>query len=453
MGQNNDFLIEELLKKAYFIAREIKETERIKCVSHYDCDGISSAVIAKKALERSKKEFEIQFVNEIDENLIKNLKNNDHDLIIFLDIGSGYLELLETLNKKIIVADHHFPSKANTKILHLNPCEFGIDGGKYISGAGVSYLLFRMLSTENRDLVPFALIGATGDLQKEDEEFLGLNKSLIQDAENLGLIKRKKGLKIFGRNAKSITTALAYTTEPYIPGLTGNESRAVKFLSELNIPIKNGPKLRTLNDLNFEEERKIADALATLGCDMRKLIGDIFLLKNGWEIGEFATVLNACGRLEKPWLGIEICLSGNMNLALEILREYSRRISKYLDIASEKDLWLESRVCSILNAKDKIHENFIGTISSIKKRETQKAVIGLCYTQNGSIKISARNSEFLNSKGVFINELMKEICALCKGYGGGHKYAAGGKIPREQEDNFIRLVRDAFKRFEYEDVL
>lgn len=445
-------IILDLLGKAYLISKEIERARKIKCIAHYDCDGISSAVIASIALKRARKNFEIEFVREIESELVKRLKNNKEELLIFLDIGSGYLEILEEISSPVIVADHHQPSKNNTFIMHLNPCEFGIDGGKYISGAGVSYLLFRMLNPDNVDLIPYALIGAVGDLQKEDEEFLGLNKSLVEDAEKFGFIKRKKGLKIFGRNAKSLSAALAYTTDPYIPGITYNESRAVKFLSELDIPLKHGNKMRTLNDLSLEEERKIADGLAKLGCDMKKLIGDVFILKNGWEIGEFATVLNACGRLDNPELGVLLCLTWDMNLAHEVLKEYGRKISQYLEISSARDLWTEMSAVKILNAKDRINENFIGTIASIIKREDSRAVIGMCKTPDNHIKISGRNSDFLVGKGVFMNELLGEICALCNGYGGGHKYAGGGKIPCEQEEKFINLVTDALKRFEAPDL-
>ena len=80
---------------------EIEKAEKIAIVSHYDCDGLCSAKILSTALERKSKEIEIKIVKEISDKIAEEIKTLEKDLIIFSDIGSGYLSMLPK-EKKII---------------------------------------------------------------------------------------------------------------------------------------------------------------------------------------------------------------------------------------------------------------------------------------------------------------------------------------------------------------
>ncbi len=449
----------ELIELAQKVSNEFKTSKSVHCVSHYDCDGIASAAIVYKALKRENIPVKFTFVKEIGDKEVELIKTFEEPLILFTDIGSGQISNLEEIakTKKIIISDHHQPEK-ETKLIQLNPHLVGIDGGKDISGAGITYLLMKMIDSKNIDLLPFALIGATGDIQNDENGFLGLNRGFLEDAKRLGLLKTKKGLKIYGRGRKPIPQALTYTTEPYLPGITYNESGAVQFISELGIPLKVNGKWRTFQDLDLDEEKKIINGLLIRGYPAEELLGEILILDNGWEISEFSSMLNACGRLEKADVGLELCLTNNMEIANKLSKEYGRKIARYLNYVEQNiqnpEVIRQMDWVKVIIAKNKVHANMIGTITSILHRSNTlkcSVLIGTAYAENDSIKISGRSSQEALNKNFCINSILSEICSDCGGKAGGHKLAAGGRIPQENEEKFINLLNEVVKRFNLEE--
>ena len=69
---------------------------------------------------------------------------------------------------------------------------------------------------------------------KENNGFKSeLNNLILEDAINAGKLEIAIGLRTFGMQTRPINKVLEYTTDPYIPGVTGSESGAKKFLEEL----------------------------------------------------------------------------------------------------------------------------------------------------------------------------------------------------------------------------
>src|SRR5512137_2413222 len=64
-------------------------------VSHHDADGISSASIIGSALARAKTRFTVRIVEELREGVLDEISHLHPDVLIFSDIGSGYLELIK----------------------------------------------------------------------------------------------------------------------------------------------------------------------------------------------------------------------------------------------------------------------------------------------------------------------------------------------------------------------
>ncbi|MCJ7478974.1 MAG: DHH family phosphoesterase [Candidatus Nanohaloarchaeota archaeon QJJ-7] len=438
----------ELVRDADRASEELQSySGKVRVVAHYDCDGISSAVIAHELLDRSGIPFDISFVDELNREVLEEIvEESDEDLWLFVDIGSGQIEDLEELleDEKVFIADHHEPSEGSVDH-HLNPHLHGIDGGENISGAGVTYLLARTMAEDNQDLLQYALVGATGDIQKEDGKYLGLNESMMENAVDKGLVERKKGLKLYGRTRKSIIEAFKYTTDPYLPGITNNEPGAVQFLSEIGIDLRENGGWRSLDDLSPEEEREIVHGLITKGYDVEQLLGDIYMLDNGWEIREFSSLLNACGRMERPEDGIRICLENDFDLAENIKRDYGRKIGSYLsfleDNLGDSDVVQEFGNGAAIVAEDNIHSNMIGTITTIAQKSDilpRDVLVGLAWKDEEHTKISARAKDEVVENGLKMNELMEELSERFDGEGGGHEAAAGGKIPREKEGEFVQ---------------
>ena len=84
---------------------------------------------------------------------------------------------------------------------------------------------------------------------------------------------------------------------------------------------------------------------------------------------EFAVVLNSTGRMDRPSLGIAICM-GDRKAALEeankILEDYRKNINKYLGWVNEKpERMRELQNIYVIYGESFINEKIIGTVSSI----------------------------------------------------------------------------------------
>ena len=93
----------ELLKK--------HRNDEIKIISHLDADGISSAAIISKTLDREGIEHKVSItkLNKIADNI------DNSELTIFTDLGSGQLPVLrEVMEKDYIIIDHHIPQGERT---------------------------------------------------------------------------------------------------------------------------------------------------------------------------------------------------------------------------------------------------------------------------------------------------------------------------------------------------
>ena len=352
--------IESFLASAALGAKQILETVQhggfIHVFSHLDADGVAAAGIIGKTLFRLDSRFRVRVTQWIDEKIIGEIVADTPDLVILTDFGSGYLDLLKAKvpQFKVLVLDHHqIVGSPGINIIQVNPHLHGIDGATDVSGSGVAYFVAKAVNAQNVDLSPIALVGALGDMQdKYDQRKLGgLNEKILEDAVNANLIKVEKDLTFFGRETRPIHRTLANTTSPFIPDISGEEDKSLAFLASLDIKTKDGEKWRALRDLSDEEKKRLASALADhlmskgLHFEVANLIGNIYVLvrEEPWtplrDAREFAVVLNSTGRMDRPSLGIALCM-GDRGSALEeangVLDEYRKSINKYLGWVMEK---------------------------------------------------------------------------------------------------------------------
>ena len=144
----------------------------IKIISHYDTDGITSAAIFSRALQRLGLKFSLKIVKGLETEFIKSLPENH--ILIFLDLASNSLDELSKKNTEIFIFDHHeIISKIPKKITIVNPTL----SKKQICSAAICYLFAKTLSPKNKDLANLAVIGMVGDnhekdLSKEYDEIL-----------------------------------------------------------------------------------------------------------------------------------------------------------------------------------------------------------------------------------------------------------------------------------------
>jgi single-stranded-DNA-specific exonuclease len=468
--------IERFLASADKAAKVILETVEkdgfIHVFSHLDADGVAAAGVIGKALFRLDARFRVRVMQWVDEKIVNDIVAGKPALVILTDFGSGYLELLneKVPDVKVAILDHHqITAKVdNANFVQVNPHQVGLDGATDVSGSGVAYFVARAMNPKNVDLAPVALVGALGDMQDkyDQRKFCCLNELILNDAVNAGLIKVEKDLTFFGRETRPIHRTLATTTNPFIPGLSGEEDKALAFLASLNINIKQGERWRALRDLNEDEKKRLCSALADyllskgLHLEVANLIGNNYVLTKEEpntalrDAREFAVVLNSTGRMDRPSLGIAICM-GDRGAALEesnnILADYRKDINKYLGWVMEKpERMKELANIYVINGENFINEKIIGTVSSIIVAglpNSEKPLIAYANVEGeNAAKFSSRTTEAAIRKGVNLGEVMRLASEKHGGKGGGHNIAAGAQVPLEQIEGFVKTVDELVGR-------
>jgi len=448
------------------ISKHVGKGDSIHVTSHFDADGLAAAGIIGRALLRLGATFRLRVEKWIDEKILEEISADKPPLIIFADLGSGYLDLLNAKlhDQTAIILDHHEPIGEPSKTFtQVNPHLQGIDGSRDLSGAGVAYFVAKSLDQKNVDLACVAVIGALADLQDKHEKkkLGGVNEKIVEDAVSTGYLQVDTGLLFFGRETRPIHKALACTTNPFIPGISGEEDKSLAFLVSFGIMPKREDKWRALRDLSDEEKKNlfsgISDYLLSKGfpSDVAfNLIGNVYTLtkEEPWtplrDAREFAVLLNAAGRMDKPGLGVAICM-GDRGAALEqaneVLEEYRRAITKYLGWLNEKPGRIkELNNIYVVHGENFINENIIGTVSSILSTSLpnpEKPVIAFSIVPGEEVvKISARTLDILTSRGLNLGEIMRVGAEKFSGRGGGHDIAAGAQVPIANLDSFIKSV-------------
>lgn len=437
-------------------ANHFKKIEgHVRIISHLDCDGLSSASILAKAMINEDRPFNLSIIRSLNSDIIKELALEKYNIVIFSDLGSGSLKDINELliNKEVFILDHHLFEKINLNdnVHFINPVFYDREESE-ISGAGISYLFAKHLNIRNKELAYIAIIGATGDVQ-EKSGFSGLNEEILNDAKDK--IDIKKGLRMFGAQTRPIHKVLQYSTDPFIPGITGDEGAAIAFLRDLEIPIRSLEGPRKLIHLTTEEIRRLTTAiiLRRLGTEKnpdKDVIGDIYLLKDEEDesptkdIREFSTLLNACGRLGKPSLGIGVCLGckNSKVKALELLKDYKQEIINSLNwfyANRESDLVYERDGYVIINSEENIRDTLIGTISSMISRSNiykdGTILLSLANSLDDMIKVSIRITGYSND--IDLKSILEKIVKGLTNEVGGHAFAAGAIVPYDELSKFI----------------
>lgn len=472
----NDFF-SETKRAAEFLLESVGKGRNILVISHMDADGISAAGIIGRALFNAEAKFCIRIERWLDEKVLNEAcLHGENTLLVFTDMGSGYLNILGSRLKgrEAVILDHHQPiGKTNESFLHVNPHLFGIDGSREISSAGVTYFVAKFLEKRNINLAYLAVVGALGDLQdKFNERGLGgVNELIVKDAVESGFLSVETDFLFFGRETRPIHKALAYTANPYIPGISGEEDKSLAFLSELNIELKRNDRWRALRDLSQDEKRKLFSALHDylISRGFRsevamRLLGKVYVLikEEPWtplrDAREFALLLNATGRMEVSGLGVAICMGDRgkaFEEALKALDEYRQTITKYLRWLDENSNRIEEwENIYVLHGEKDIDERAISAISTILSTnlpKPNKPLIAYSFIPREKIlKISARTADSLAKTGLNLGEIIRVAAEKCSGVGGGHDIAAGAQIPYERKMEFLKnvnlLVKELIRR-------
>lgn len=458
-------LFESLEAASKKIKKYTENGDFVRITSHLDADGIASAGILSTAFLRLDVPFRIRIERAITEKVIDEIGSEEPPVVIFTDLGSGYMDLIKDgLSKEtdVIILDHHRPMDVQVppNVVHSNPRPFGFNVGYEISGAGMTYLLARTLDKENENLAYLAVIGALGDLQDRDRKLHSINRVIVEKAVNSGFLEVTSDLLFYGRETRPLGKALAYTINPFLPKLSGREDRCVALLQSSGVRLKNGARWRTLRDLSDEEKEKIilsiTKFLAPNSADVLDLVGEVYTLTHEEPLTpfrdarEFSSLLNACSRMKRPGLAISLCIGSRMSKIKEAegaLAEYRKKLATHLDWAMNGDNVKTLENAYFIDGRGVIEEDLIGTITSISTSIfSDKVVVGLANAEEeGLVKVSARISRKLVNTELNVSEIVIGAAKSYNGRGGGHEAAAGAYVPREKADEFVRKCDQLLK--------
>ena len=448
----------------------VRSRKSISVTTHIDCDGLTSGGIITRALIRAGANVTVRTSKEFSPEVAESLGRDQRDLHIVTDLGGGFgADMDRVLGDGWFVLDHHeIPEEETDNPRVINAWKYGIDGGADVCAGGMAYLAAVALDERNEDLSATAVVSALGDRQDggEKKAFTGKNAEIAETAKGLGLLNAELDLLLVGRETRPLADALAFTSHPFIEGLAWNRDACYALLHSAKIEQKVGGRWRVPAELTDDEKKALIESIARFASEndptgaVSGLIGYAYtfpredgrsFLRDGRE---FSTMLNSCGRVGRPGVGIAVCM-GDRNRTLREAREtlirYRRMIRNCMSTLGN-EAWRVSDGGNLvmINGEGEIPETMTGTIASIIAGSPKNAGKIVVLRTDGErtgeeegggvggykVKFSARKSPGCRQE-VSLSGLMREGARRCGGIGGGHDAAAGARITRDKLDVFL----------------
>jgi RecJ-like exonuclease len=463
-------LVEALKPFCEKLRSVVEDGSEIAVVTHLDADGITSGSIVASALKRMSARYSVRAVSDMNPAVIEKMKSENRDFYIITDLGGGWAsQLRKALDTKWVIIDHHqIPEEemlTDDGSQILNAWKYGIDGGTQVPAGGMAYMVASALDKKNRDLSCVAVVSAVADRQDQGDKksFTGLNAEILKTAQALGLVSVNLDIMLTGRETRPLHEALAYTSFPYIDGLTWNREACHSLLKNAGVKLKDNGRWRVLAEFSQEEKSAILDAVVKFVATSNKtstsvlddLVGYVYTLtaedkrSQLRDAREFSTMLNACGRIGKAGVGIAICM-GDRNAMLgageEIVGAYRTTLRNYLStIFSEKWRLVDDGKNAFVNGDGLLAEDMLGAVSSLLSGSPSlggRLLFVRTLAKDGTYKFSSRKCLGCTSKAN-LGLIMRHYAEEFKGAGGGHSAAAGCRIPSVAIENFLASLKTA----------
>jgi len=417
--------MKRLEKPAEAIARAILSCDRMRVISHNDADGITSAGLMCAALQRAGMPFHATLVPRLDESVVDALEGP----VVFCDMGSGQPDLISRVKGDVFVLDHHRPV-GTLSCPSLNPHQVGIDGAFELSAAGTVYSVVRQMG-DNTDLAGLALVGALGDRQT----LAGPNRDILDEAIEDRVVTTRPGLKL--AEDGPLEEVFNRSIEPLLD-ITGDQARIKSFLDEVGVKGQ-------VQELRGEDLSRLSTALVlkllmqgsfaadTIVGGMIRLNKEV--VENAFELVQ---ILNACGKLDRPGLGLTLCLRDGSMLGdgRRIAAEY--RGSLLTELKSLRENKQEMQHIRYLLASDMKAGGVVAGMG-IRYLYPDRPMIVL-NNKEGVVKISARGNKPLVNAGLDLSVALRSAAESVGGAGGGHTIASGAAIPPGSEEKFLEEV-------------
>lgn len=459
-------LVDELRRAASLL----RKAGSVRIVTHIDADGISAGSIAALAVQRLGIPHTLVFEKKITDPVIEGINSCPEDVVWICDLGSAYMS--QFTRNGIVVTDHHVPDgkwRSGQSFLdsfrasyQMNPHLYGLNGSYEVCGAGMTYLLAKEIDPRNIDLAYLAVVGAVGDFQDTRESRLvSWNRMILEDAVSNGDVSVEKGIRYFGRESRPIAQFLEHGEDPRAEGLSDDRDGCLALLEGYGIEqfAEDGTR-RTWADLDASERAVLTDAVSERipdEADRARLVGEVYTV-NRYElhsglhdVKEFSTVLNSCGRYDDAETGARLCMGDLSALkdAERNRRDHRKNISVALQMVKDNHLIRRRKYLQYFDAGTDIRETVVGIVAgmvlSSDEADPYLPIIAFAAADDG-IKVSARASRPLISKGLDLSQIMKDAAEAVGGLGGGHSVAAGATIPEGAQERFLDEVEKLVSR-------
>jgi single-stranded-DNA-specific exonuclease len=451
---------ETALKK---FSKELVKEDDFFVLSHHDADGITSCAITVDLLRSLGKNVDYTCMKQIDSFTVEKIREYKGRTIVLTDFGSGHHGLLEEHGvKDYYVIDHHPPEREYNR--QINPNTFGYNGGNEISGAGMAYLVAKSLGRQ--EMANIAIVGAVGDMQDSRGALESINRIILEDGIKKGILEIEKDIRLFGRQSRSLVQMLAYSSEPVLPGLTGDQNACAQFIESLGISLKDDGHWRSYVELTPKEKETLTSAMYMLLVDnkvpdyiIHGMYGEVYTLSKEplrselRDAKEYATVLNACGRHEQPNIGVKVCLGDRgdtWHKAKTLLEKHRRELAEGIEYLSEIGT-TDMPNLRFFDAQGIIRESLVGVVAGMaygaRIIPEDKPVLAFAEDSNDEnfLKVSARANWGLVRRGIHLGKAMTACSKKNGGEGGGHDIAAGARIPKEKKEEFLNFVNNMFR--------
>ncbi len=392
------------------LSTHLARQEYVEVYAHHDADGIAAGSILCTALHRLGKGFRLRVTHAVDPTALE-----EENPVLLCDLGAG----LRDLPSGTMVVDHHIPEFEGQ--FHVNPRLHGIDGEEVLSAAAVAFLVATRMG-DNRDLAGLALTGILGDRQGTGGE----NQAIVNEAIAEGIIVPGRGSLLAGRDDSE---RLLLATDPYLPGLSGDEAavREVLALSEGG----EGPDPAILNSrivLGIAANASIR-AMEGLWGDRYELLREVVP-----DALTLAALIGACGKEGKGGLAASLCMRNGTGAdeAWEVFRHH-----RFTVIEELKQALAGVEAEGIVTVSD---PGVTGEVADVLARDLpRKGPVAVVATTGTLCRVSVRTPP---GDDADLGIVVRGIAETCGGRGGGHRHRAGATIPLSGMDTF----REAWKR-------
>jgi len=297
-------VFEQRAKSAIMQLRK-EAAKKVFIVHHDDADGLCSAAIVKKALEREGISAETFCLEKVYTEVVADMHSREGLTFFYVDIGSSHADLISELNRGrnlIIILDHHDPKPSNDpKVFDLNLEHFGFKGETDFSGATCCYLFVKELNEQNSDLSYLAVVGSC----EIPEGFKSINELVLKEALEKAVIQKKgKSLEVPRINVKVDALFSKLQVLGAVGYYEGGPEMGIKAcLDGVDVAVEE--KIKVLEERRKEVNRMLLSKLYREGLKETEHIqwfdaGDMYKGMGTKVIGQFCSFLSYQARLIKP---------------------------------------------------------------------------------------------------------------------------------------------------------